>query len=58
MELQKVKLVIFDFDGVFTNNSVYISEHGIESVRCNRSDGLGISRLKSLKIPVYIVSTE
>jgi 3-deoxy-D-manno-octulosonate 8-phosphate phosphatase (KDO 8-P phosphatase) len=58
MDLQKVKLVIFDFDGVFTDNSVYISQNGIESVKCHRSDGLGISRLRSLKIPTYIISTE
>ena len=58
MDLQKVKLVIFDFDGVFTDNSVYISQDGIESVKCHRSDGLGISRLRSLKIPSYIISTE
>ena len=58
MDLLKVKLVIFDFDGVFTDNSVYISQDGIESVKCHRSDGLGISRLRSLKIPSYIISTE
>ncbi|MDC0631276.1 HAD hydrolase family protein [Flavobacteriaceae bacterium] len=58
MNLQKVKLVIFDFDGVFTDNSVYISQDGIESVKCHRSDGLGISKLKALKIPTYIISTE
>ena len=58
MNLQTVKLVIFDFDGVFTDNSVYISQDGIESVKCHRSDGLGISKLKSLKIPTYIISTE
>lgn len=53
-----IKLVIFDFDGVFTDNSVYVSQDGIESVKCHRSDGLGISRLKSLRIPIYIISTE
>lgn len=58
MNLEKVELVIFDFDGVFTDNSVYISQDGIESVKCHRSDGLGISKLKSLKIPTYIISTE
>jgi 3-deoxy-D-manno-octulosonate 8-phosphate phosphatase (KDO 8-P phosphatase) len=58
MNLEKVKLVIFDFDGVFTDNSVYISHDGIESVKCHRSDGLGISKLKALKIPTYIISTE
>jgi len=58
MNLKKIKLVLFDFDGVFTDNSVYISHDGIESVRCYRSDGIGISKLKTLKIPTYIISTE
>ena len=36
----QIKTIIFDFDGIFTNNKVYLSEEGIESVRCDRSDGL------------------
>jgi len=58
MDLKKIQLVIFDFDGVFTDNNVNISENGLESVNCCRSDGLGISRLKSIGIPNYIISTE
>ena len=29
-----IKLIIFDFDGVFTDNSVFVQESGIECVRC------------------------
>ena len=36
---QKVELVVFDFDGVFTDNSVLVDQNGIESVRCSKSDG-------------------
>ena len=46
--LEKVKLVAFDFDGVFTDNAVWVSEAGHELVRCNRSDGLGLRKLKNL----------
>ncbi len=53
-----VKLVIFDFDGVFTDNTVYVAQNGGESVRCWRSDGLGISALLAAGIPAWIVSTE
>lgn len=53
-----IKLVVFDFDGVFTDNTVYVNQDGTESVRCWRSDGLGLSRLKGLNIPIYIISTE
>jgi YrbI family 3-deoxy-D-manno-octulosonate 8-phosphate phosphatase len=57
-QLASVQLVAFDFDGVFTDNMVYLNEEGIESVRCWRSDGLGLSRLKSAGINLVIISTE
>lgn len=56
--LATVQLVAFDFDGVFTDNMVYLNEEGIESVRCWRSDGLGLGRLKSAGIKMVIISTE
>jgi YrbI family 3-deoxy-D-manno-octulosonate 8-phosphate phosphatase len=57
-QLASVQLVAFDFDGVFTDNMVYLNEEGVESVRCWRSDGLGLSRLKSAGIKMVIISTE
>lgn len=54
----KVKLLVFDFDGVFTDNRVYISEDGRETVSCWRSDGLGLSKVRELGIPVWVISTE
>lgn len=56
--LMNIKFVAFDFDGVFTDNSVWISERGEETVRCSRSDGLGLSRLKKLGIETCIISSE
>lgn len=56
--LEGIRLVAFDFDGVFTDNMVYVSEDGTESVRCWRSDGLGLSRLRAAGVHVLIVSTE
>lgn len=58
MNFKNLKLVIFDFDGVFTDNKVIISQNGVESVSCNRSDGLGLSRLKKIDIKSFIISTE
>ena len=55
---RSIKLVVFDFDGVFTDNTVYVSETGTESVRCWRGDGLGLSKLPPLGIAARIVSTE
>jgi len=55
---REIKAVIFDFDGVFTDNTVIVNENGQESVICNRSDGHGISALKK-KIPsLLVLSTE
>jgi 3-deoxy-D-manno-octulosonate 8-phosphate phosphatase (KDO 8-P phosphatase) len=54
----KIQLVAFDFDGVFTDNTVYVSEDGTETVRCWRSDGLGLKELARLGVSTVIVSTE
>jgi YrbI family 3-deoxy-D-manno-octulosonate 8-phosphate phosphatase len=57
-KLAEIRLVAFDFDGVFTDNSVYVSDDGVESVRCWRSDGLGLTRLRSTGVQAVIISTE
>ena len=42
--------LIFDFDGVFTNNKVYVDEIGKEFVKCDRSDGLAFDILRKFLI--------
>ncbi len=54
----EVDLVVLDFDGVLTDNAVWVLEDGTEMVRCDRSDGLGIAMLKNAGIPVMVLSTE
>jgi YrbI family 3-deoxy-D-manno-octulosonate 8-phosphate phosphatase len=56
--LTAIKLIIYDFDGVMTNNTVLVSSGGIESVFCNRSDGLAVSEIKKTGIHQCIISTE
>ena len=56
--LRSLRAVVFDFDGVFTDNSVTVDQNGVESVRCWRSDGLGLSRIRELGIKTLIISTE
>jgi 3-deoxy-D-manno-octulosonate 8-phosphate phosphatase (KDO 8-P phosphatase) len=56
--LALLQLVVFDFDGVFTDNTVYVAQDGTESVRCWRSDGLGLARLREAGVELAIVSTE
>jgi YrbI family 3-deoxy-D-manno-octulosonate 8-phosphate phosphatase len=50
--------VIFDFDGVLTDNRVTVAEDGRESVVCDRGDGMGIGLLKSAGVPLLILSKE
>jgi 3-deoxy-D-manno-octulosonate 8-phosphate phosphatase (KDO 8-P phosphatase) len=55
---RQIAAIIFDFDGVFTDNKVIVTEDGHESVTCNRADGLGIKMLREKQIPLLILSTE
>jgi 3-deoxy-D-manno-octulosonate 8-phosphate phosphatase (KDO 8-P phosphatase) len=41
----KPGLVVFDFDGVLTDNRVLVLDNGQEAVFCNRSDGMAIGAL-------------
>jgi len=54
----QIDLVVFDFDGVMTDNTVTVAQDGTESVICNRSDGLGIDALRAAGMPALILSTE
>lgn len=55
---RQIAAIIFDFDGVFTDNKVTVTENGQESVICNRADGLGVKMLREKQIPLLILSTE
>jgi 3-deoxy-D-manno-octulosonate 8-phosphate phosphatase (KDO 8-P phosphatase) len=56
--IRTIRLVAFDFDGVFTDNAVYVFQDGSEAVRCFRGDGLGLEKLRALGVDVAIISTE
>jgi len=53
-----IDLIVYDFDGVMTDNRVLVHQDGSESVMANRADGLGVSIIKQLAIPQLILSTE
>lgn len=57
-KLRDIKLFVYDFDGVMTNNRVIVDENGKESVVCNRSDGLAVQLIKDMGIQQLIMSTE
>ncbi len=58
ISIEKIDAFIFDFDGVMTNNNVYIDQEGREAVVCSRADGLALDVLHKINKPSYIISTE
>jgi N-acylneuraminate cytidylyltransferase len=55
---QKVELVVFDFDGVMTDNRVWVDADGRELVSANRGDGWGVARLKETGVQIVVLSRE
>ncbi|MEU5835463.1 acylneuraminate cytidylyltransferase [Streptomyces diacarni] len=54
----EVDAVITDFDGVHTPDTAYVDEHGTETVRVSRSDGMGVARLRAAGVKFLILSKE
>ncbi len=54
----RARAVVTDFDGVHTADRVTVDQHGVESVEVNRSDGMGVARLRRAGIPFLILSSE
>ena len=55
---QKIDLIICDFDGVITDNRVWVDQDGTESVAAYRSDSVRVKELHALGIQVMILSSE
>lgn len=55
---ETIELIVYDFDGVMTDNRAIIFQDGTEAVIVNRADGLGIDHLRTLDIAQLILSTE
>ena len=59
-----IHTIVFDFDGVFTDNKVYVDQFGNESIRADRADGLAFDMLRlfikreKLNLDYFILSTE
>jgi 3-deoxy-D-manno-octulosonate 8-phosphate phosphatase (KDO 8-P phosphatase) len=56
--LERVRLAVFDFDGVFTDNRVWVNERGEEALAFSRSDGLGLRRFDEVGVGYLILSME
>lgn len=57
-ELRDIDLLVFDFDGVMTDNRVLVTEDGREAAFCDRGDGTGLAALRREGLPMLILSTE
>ncbi len=56
--IEGIKLLAMDFDGVLTDNRVWINENGDESVCCSREDSWGLTLLRRSGVKLAVVSTE
>jgi 3-deoxy-D-manno-octulosonate 8-phosphate phosphatase (KDO 8-P phosphatase) len=62
--IDSIHTIAFDFDGVFTDNKVWVDQEGRESVRCDRADGLAFDLVRAfqqqgrLKAELFILSKE
>jgi 3-deoxy-D-manno-octulosonate 8-phosphate phosphatase (KDO 8-P phosphatase) len=53
---KKLKLMIFDVDGIMTDGSLYYSERGEELKAFNIQDGYGIKLLKQCGVEVALIT--
>ena len=56
--MMKIKLVLTDIDGVWTDGGMYYDEQGNEFKKFNTSDSAGVLFLKKLNIPIGIITGE
>jgi len=55
---ENVSLLVLDFDGVLTDNRVYVNQDGEETIAAHRGDGMGIGKVKKAGVEVIILSKE
>ncbi len=56
---EHVKLLVLDFDGVLTDNRVWVDQNGKETIAASRSDGMGLEMLQKLTdVEVVVISKE
>ena len=54
--LARIRLVVFDVDGVFTDGRFYLADDGTESKAFHTQDGYGIRRLLGAGVAVAVIS--
>ncbi|MBI4733811.1 MAG: hypothetical protein HY779_03200 [Rubrobacteridae bacterium] len=53
--IKNLKFIVFDFDGVFTDNRVMVLQDGTEGVLCSRADGFGLDAAKKMGVELMVL---
>ena len=53
-----VELLVLDFDGVLTDDRVWVNARGEESVAAHRGDGYGLAQLRKAGLQMIVISRE
>jgi YrbI family 3-deoxy-D-manno-octulosonate 8-phosphate phosphatase len=55
---EQIDMLILDFDGVLTDNRVWVDKHGHEMIAAYRSDSLGLKYLQAAGVQAFVLSME
>jgi len=58
LAIEGIDALVMDFDGVHTDDLVWVDQDGRESIAASRSDGMGIGMLRQSGLPMLILSKE
>lgn len=53
---EKIRLVLFDVDGVLTDGRLYLDDNGIETKAFHSQDGLGLAMLQRTGVQVGVIT--
>ena len=55
-DLANIKLIVFDVDGVLTDGTIIVDDHGVESKRFHVRDGFAIKAAMSMGLKVAVLT--
>lgn len=58
LNIGDIDAIVFDFDGVLTDDHLYLDQDGKETVRCTRTDGIAFDILHTTALKLFILTTE
>lgn len=58
ISIEQLDAIVFDFDGVLTDDKVYVDDAGRETVQCSRTDGIAFDILRTTRLRLFILTTE